>query len=290
MDYSELKNFKLRYFILFAISIFITSFILLFLIDIPASEEWVTFFVSVSCLMYLLHQTKKWNFSFNEQPIHTTMTKGRWAKYLSITASFQLITVVFTTILFTIVYLIFEEHIRELFSFFPMLNLDEVQPSILVYVLFFINICILAPIYEEMLFRGILLRRFTLRWSPQKSIIISSLIFGVIHLNPINVVFAFALGCVLGYAYLKTKNIVIPMLLHSFNNFLAYLQFVYTNQTTKLDLPTTEAAQQELLINVAFFFIFAAIIIFLLVKYYKNFRQLKNAAPIMEEQTDTELI
>lgn len=290
MDYSELKNFKLRYFILFAIGIFIASFILLFLIDIPASEEWVTFFVSVSCFMYLLHQTKKWNFSFNEQPIHTTMTKGRWAKYLSITASFQLITVVFTTILFTIVYLIFEEHIRELFSFFPMLNLDEVQPSFLVYVLFFINICILAPIYEEMLFRGILLRRFTLRWSPQKSIIISSLIFGVIHLNPINVVFAFALGCVLGYAYLKTKNIVIPMLLHSFNNFLAYLQFVYTNQTTKLDLPTTEAAQQELMINVAFFFILAAFIIFLLVKYYKNFRQLKNPAPIMEEQTDNEMI
>lgn len=290
MDYSELKNFKLRYFILFAIGIFIASFILLFLIDIPASEEWVTFFVSVSCLMYLLHQTKKWNFSFNEQPIHTTMTKGRWAKYLSITASFQLITVVFTTILFTIVYLIFEEHIRELFSFFPMLNLDEVQLSFLVYVLFFINICILAPIYEEMLFRGILLRRFTLRWSPQKSIIISSLIFGVIHLNPINVVFAFALGCVLGYAYLKTKNIVIPMLLHSFNNFLAYLQFVYTNQTTKLDLPTTEAAQQELMINVAFFFILAAFIIFLLVKYYKNFRQLKNPAPIMEEQTDKEMI
>ncbi|WP_342573367.1 type II CAAX endopeptidase family protein [Solibacillus sp. FSL K6-1781] len=290
MDYSELKNFKLRYFILFAIGIFIASFILLFLIDIPASEEWVTFFVSVSCFMYLLHQTKKWNFSFNEQPIHTTMTKGRWAKYLSITASFQLITVVFTTILFTIVYLIFEEHIRELFSFFPMLNLDEVRPSLLVYVLFFINICILAPIYEEMLFRGILLRRFTLRWSTQKSIIISSLIFGVIHLNPINVVFAFALGCVLGYAYLKTKNIVIPMLLHSFNNFLAYLQFVYTNQTTKLDLPTTEAAQQELLINVAFFFILAAFIIFLLVKYYKNFRQLKNPAPIMEEQTDNEMI
>ena len=80
------------------------------------------------------------------------------------------------------------------------------------------------------------------------------------------------------------------MLLHSFNNFLAYLQFVYTNQTTKLDLPTTEAVQQELMINVAFFFILAAFIIFLLVKYYKNFRQLKNPAPIMEEQTDNEMI
>lgn len=290
MDYIDLKNFKLRYFILFAIGIFIASFILLFITDIPAGEEWITFFVSVSCLMYLVHQTKKWNFTYNEQPVRTTMSKGRWAKYLSITACFQLVTVVFTTILLTIIYLVFEEHIRELFSFFTMLDLEEVGPSPLVYVLFFINICILAPIYEEMLFRGILLRRFTLRWSPQKSIIISSIIFGIIHLNPINVVFAFALGCVLGYAYLKTKNIMIPMLLHSFNNFLAYIQFVYTNQTAEIDLPTTEAAQQELLINVAFFFILTAVIIFLLVKYYKNFRQLKNPAPKSEEQTDIEMV
>lgn len=290
MDYIDLKNFKLRYFILFAIGIFIASFTLLFITDIPASEEWITLFVSVSCLMYLVHQTKKWNFTYNEQPIRTTMSKGRWAKYLSITACFQLVTVVYTTILLTIIYLVFEEHIRELFSFFPMIDLEEVRPSPLVYVLFFINICILAPIYEEMLFRGILLRRFTLRWSPQKSIIISSIIFGIIHLNPINIVFAFALGCVLGYAYLKTKNIVIPMLLHSFNNFLAYIQFVFTNQTTEIDLPTTEAAQQELLINVAFFFILTAVIIFLLVKYYKNFRKLKNPAPKSEEQTDIEMV
>lgn len=290
MLYSELKNFKLRYFILFAIGILIAGFILLFLIDIPASEEWITFFVSVSCLMYLMYQTKKWNFMYNEQPIHTMMSKGRWAKYLSITACFQLITVVFTTILLTVLFLIFEDHIRELFSFFPMIDLGGMQPSLLAYGLFFINICILAPIYEELLFRGILLRRFTLRWSPQKSIIISSIIFGIIHLNPINMVFAFALGCVLGYAYLKTKNIFIPMILHSFGNFLAYLQYVYTNQTAELDLPTTEAAQQELLINGAFFLILTAILVFLLVKYYKNFRQLKNPATKIEEQADIETI
>lgn len=249
MDYIELKNFKLRYFILFGIVIFIVSFILFFITDNPASEEWITFLVSVSFLLYLMYQTKKWNFIYNEQPMHTTMTKGRWAKYLSITACFQLITVVFTAILLTIVYLVFEEHIRELFSFFPMTDVEDVRPSLLVYILFFINICILAPIYEEMLFRGILLRRFTLRWSPQKSIIVSSIIFGIIHLNPINAVFAFALGCVLGYAYLKTKNIVIPILLHSFNNFLAYLQFVYTNQTTEMDLPTTEADQTRVIVK-----------------------------------------
>lgn len=288
MDYTELKKFKMRYFILFAIFLFIASVILVIAVDFPESEQWITFIMSICFLLYILYQTKKWNLTYNAQPMIITMSKGRWARYLSITASFQLITVVFTAIIVTFLYLIFEEHIRSLFSF-VLIDLEEVQPSLIAYLLFFINICILAPIYEELLFRGIILRRFTLRWSPQKSIIISSVIFGIIHLNPINVVFAFALGCVLGYAYFKTKNIFVPMILHSFSNFLAFLQYVYTNQTAELDLPSTEAAQRELLMNGAFFLILAVIIVFLLVKYYKRFRQLKNRLAL-EEQGETDPI
>lgn len=288
MDYRELKNFKLRYFILFAVVVFIASTIVLLMTNIPASEQIITFITSIFFLSYLLYQTKKWNFTYNEQLMSTTMSKGRWARYLSITASFQLITVVFTTILLTGLYILFEEQIRSFMSFFPVIELSDVQPSLLVYVLFFLNICVLAPIYEELFFRGILLRRFTLKWSPQKSILISSIIFGVIHLSPINVFFAFALGCVLGYTYLKTKNIIVPMLLHSFSNFLAFLQFVYANQTTALDLPSTEAAQRDLLINGAFFILLATILIYLLVKYYHHFRQLKNPPPIVEESVEIE--
>lgn len=288
MDYSELKKFKLRYFILFAIVIFIASVILLFLANLPMSEEWLTFVVSICLMLYLLFQTKKWNFTYNEQPMNQVMSKGRWARYLSVTASIQLITVVFTTLLLIGLYILFEEQIRSFLSFFPVIEITDVQPSLLMYVLFFLNICVLAPIYEELFFRGILLRRFTLKWSPQKSIIISSIIFGIIHFNPINVVFAFALGCVLGYAYLKTKNIFVPMLLHSFSNFLAFLQFVYANQTTVLELPSTEAAQRDLLVNGAFFILLTAILVFLLVKYYKNFRQFKMPPPKIEQQIETE--
>ena len=288
MDYRELKNFKLRYFILFAVVVFIASTIVLLMTNIPASEQIITFITSIFFLSYLLYQTKKWNITYNEQLINSTMSKGRWARYLSVTASIQLITVVFTTLLLIGLYILFEEQIRSFLSFFPVIEITDVQPSLLMYVLFFLNICVLAPIYEELFFRGILLRRFTLKWSPQKSIIISSIIFGIIHFNPINVVFAFALGCVLGYAYLKTKNIFVPMLLHSFSNFLAFLQFVYANQTTVLELPSTEAAQRDLLVNGAFFILLTAILVFLLVKYYKNFRQFKMPPPKIEQQIETE--
>lgn len=284
MDYSQLRNFKLRYFILFAIIISITSFILFFIFATPASEQWVTFAISICCLAYMLYQSKKWQFTYTDQPIAMTMTKGRWARYLSITACFQIITVVLTTIGLSALYLVLEEQIRSGLDFIQYNSLEIVETPLIVYILFFINICILAPIWEEMLFRGVLLRRFTLKWSPQKSIIISSLIFGIIHLNPINIVFAFALGCVLGYAYLKTKNIVVPMLLHSFSNFLAFLQFCYANQVTTFELPTIEAIRLELIISLVILFVISIILIFLLVKYYKQFRQLKNPLPIEAQQ------
>lgn len=284
MDYAQLRNFKLRYFILFVIVLSISSYIMFFIYPTPASEQWVTFFISICCLAYMLYQSKKWQFTYNDQTISMTMSKGRWARYLSITACFQIITVVLTAIGISALYLVFDEQIRSVLEFIQYNSLEIVETPFIVYILFFINICILAPIWEEMLFRGILLRRFTLKWSPQKSIIISSLIFGVIHLNPINIVFAFALGCVLGYAYLKTKNIVVPMLLHSFSNFLAFLQFCYTNSVATLELPTIEAVRLELYINIAIFLVISFILIFLLVKYYKQFRQLKNPLPIEEQQ------
>ncbi|MGN7478349.1 lysostaphin resistance A-like protein [Solibacillus silvestris] len=290
MEYSQLRNFKLRYFVIFAIFIFIASTILFLFVNIPAGEEWLTFVISVCFLGYILQQTKKWNFTYSEQFMNKTMSKARWAKYLSITACFQLITVVLTSILLIILYLVFEEQIRSFIELFQFMTMETVNTPLIVYILFFINICILAPIWEELLFRGILLRRFTLKWSPQKSIVVSSVIFGIIHLNPINIVFAFALGCVLGYAYLKTKNIVVPMLLHSFSNFLAFLQFCYANQTVELDLPTTEAVRRELYISGAIFLAISFVLVFLLVKYYKHFRQLKNPPLKVDEQPEIEAL
>src|SRR3546814_14754915 len=48
----------------------------------------------------------------------------------------------------------------------------------------FMTIVIAAPIIEELFFRGIILEGLLQRYSPVKSIILSSILFGIVNLNP----------------------------------------------------------------------------------------------------------
>ena len=81
----------------------------------------------------------------------------------------------------------------------------------------------LGPIAEEVIFRGIIQRGMMNLYSPKFSIIVSSLIFGVIHFIPIQVVSAFFIGIVLAWIYYKTKSLWLPILLHIVNNSIAFL-------------------------------------------------------------------
>ncbi len=79
-------------------------------------------------------------------------------------------------------------------------------------------IVIMAPIEEEILFRGIVLKELLRKHSPKNAILISSVIFGIIHGNLFQLVFATVLGIILGYVYYKTGSIFPGMLIHFLNN------------------------------------------------------------------------
>lgn len=81
-----------------------------------------------------------------------------------------------------------------------------------------VTIVVLAPIIEELLFRGIVLDGFLHRYSPKKSIIWSALLFGFFHLNPWQFVFASTIGVVLGWMYWKTRSLLPGIFLHFTNN------------------------------------------------------------------------
>ena len=83
----------------------------------------------------------------------------------------------------------------------------------------FLSVAIFAPIVEELLFRGTLEEKFLQQgYSPTKAIIISSLIFGLIHLNPVQIPFAFCIGSVFGWLYYKTRSVVPGIIGHFLNN------------------------------------------------------------------------
>ena len=81
----------------------------------------------------------------------------------------------------------------------------------------------LAPVMEEVLFRGILLESVRSKHSAGRAIVVSALMFGVIHFIPQQVVNAFAIGLILGYIYVRTESLWPVIVIHALNNAMAYV-------------------------------------------------------------------
>ena len=82
---------------------------------------------------------------------------------------------------------------------------------------------VLAPVMEEVLFRGILLESVRSKHSAGRAIVVSALMFGVIHFIPQQVVNAFAIGLILGYIYVRTESLWPVIVIHALNNAMAYV-------------------------------------------------------------------
>jgi membrane protease YdiL (CAAX protease family) len=82
--------------------------------------------------------------------------------------------------------------------------------------------CIAAPLLEEMLFRGVILRSFLQQYSRTESILWTSLLFALAHLHVYQFFTALVLGIVLGWLYERTRSLWPSILLHAaFNGFVA---------------------------------------------------------------------
>ncbi len=82
----------------------------------------------------------------------------------------------------------------------------------------FLLVAIFAPIFEEWLCRGMVLRGLLANLKPGWAIVVSALFFAVIHANPWQALNAFIIGVVMGYVYYKTGNLWLTMLMHFVNN------------------------------------------------------------------------
>ena len=90
----------------------------------------------------------------------------------------------------------------------------------------YLSIGLLAPLAEEMVFRGAILRSL-LRWkqNPWVGIVISALLFAVVHMNPAQMPHAFLIGLLLGWMYWRTDSIVPGVVYHWVNNTVAYILY-----------------------------------------------------------------
>lgn len=99
----------------------------------------------------------------------------------------------------------------------------------------YVTIGLLAPLAEEIVFRGAVLRSLLDKQRPWVAIAISALLFAVAHLNPAQMPHAFMVGLLLGWMYYRTGSILPGMAYHWANNSAAYVIYnVYPDPDIKL--------------------------------------------------------
>jgi uncharacterized protein len=98
-------------------------------------------------------------------------------------------------------------------------------PGNKLYAVFMIAIItVIGPIAEEFMFRGVLLKRIIAKTTMWSGVLISSLFFGMLHADFVG---AFLFGVLSSLLFLRTGNLLLPILFHSLNNSVAsYLMFV----------------------------------------------------------------
>ena len=89
-------------------------------------------------------------------------------------------------------------------------------------ILTFISVVIFAPIVEEIIFRGVIFNEAAKYKGGAFPIIISALLFGLAHMQPIQIVYTFISGLIWAFVYSKTHSLPIVMFLHMLNNLLTF--------------------------------------------------------------------
>ncbi len=96
-------------------------------------------------------------------------------------------------------------------------------------------LCVFAPFTEEILFRGMVQNSFERRFGLA-AFVIAGLLFGWTHAEPLSIINGALTGLLLGYIYIKTRSLWMPIIFHAVYNFLA---FTFVPDIFVINLPWT---------------------------------------------------
>ncbi|WP_428670607.1 lysostaphin resistance A-like protein [Reyranella sp.] len=97
---------------------------------------------------------------------------------------------------------------------------EQVIPSLLL-------LAVLAPIVEELVFRGLIYGWIAGRWGTMAGFIVSSLAFAAAHFEPAHIVLVLPLGLLFGWMRRRTDSLLPSLVCHILNNGFALLAAVY---------------------------------------------------------------
>ena len=135
-----------------------------------------------------------------------------------------------------------------------------------------LTISLLAPVLEEVMFRGAIQGYLTRKLgNPWLAMAIAALVFGVYHMNPVQVVYASMFGFILGWMYYRTGSLMSVIVGHVLNNSIATLTMLMFGTATESEM-MEEILPQEAVIasQVMMFIVFTAASVLLVIKLHHS--------------------
>jgi membrane protease YdiL (CAAX protease family) len=124
------------------------------------------------------------------------------------------------------------------------------ETTFLQYGLIFFVVAVFAPVVEEIIFRGIMVERFGAKYGYKSGVLISSLLFGVLHMDIIG---AFVFGLVLSILYLRTRSLLLPFFIHAANNGAVVLLVFFDDYVNLDSMDTIEFYSENIWIGILLF-------------------------------------
>ena len=184
----------------------------------------------------------------------------------------QLVTVILISIVAYPLAVLFQAVFLSILSrFTPLLEIGVPIPSNIR--TYFISIFVFAigpGICEEIMFRGVLTRAYE-GFGIKKSIIVTSILFGIFHFNIFNLVGPIFLGIIFGITLYKTNSIYAPIVGHIINNSIAVtLGYIITRNAANMDANMIENQSSLEVTGIIILIIFLLSCTYMLIKLIKN--------------------
>ena len=134
-----------------------------------------------------------------------------------------------------------------------------------------ITISLIAPLLEEVLFRGAIQGYMMRRYNPWTAIVCAALIFGVTHMNPVQIVYAALIGVIFGWIYYRTGSLLSVIVGHVLNNSMAAVTLCFFPESKALPMPEDMMSPgAQTVFELAAFLFFVALAVYFAVKLHRS--------------------
>ena len=89
-------------------------------------------------------------------------------------------------------------------------------------VITFFQVAFVAPLFEELIFRGLILKRALCRWTISFSVLMTAALFGILHMSIVQGLSAAAAGILLCLFYVRRRSVGLSILAHGIYNGMVF--------------------------------------------------------------------